>query len=85
MVDFIVDLHGRVWLTDVKHIKTVKFLKIDEKDQLQHILRLREKVTKCFMCKKYKQNDEVQYLFTKKVIYQTKISLLHRGIDDFCF
>ena len=37
------------------------------------------------MCKKYKANDEVQYLYTKKVIYQTKISLLHRGIDDFCF
>ena len=31
VVDFIVDMHGKVWLTDVKHIKTVKFLKIEEK------------------------------------------------------
>ena len=34
VVDFIVDMHGKVWLTDVKHIKTVKFLKIEEKQQL---------------------------------------------------
>lgn len=69
VVDFVVDLQGKVWLTDVKHVKTVKFLRIEEKEQLQHIKRLREKVTKCFMCKKYKPNDEVQYLYTKKVTY----------------
>lgn len=31
VVDFIVDFRGKVWLTDVKHIKTVKFIKIEEK------------------------------------------------------
>lgn len=24
------------------------------------------------------------YLYTKKMIYQTKISLLHRGVTNFC-
>ena len=28
MVDFIVDIHGKVWLTDVKRIQTIKAVKL---------------------------------------------------------
>lgn len=32
--DFIVDLHGKVWLTDVKHIKCLKLYKISDQSQM---------------------------------------------------
>ena len=36
------------------------------------------------MCKKYKREELVQYIYTKKATYQAKISLLHRGVTEFC-
>lgn len=45
---------------------------------------LRQKVTKCFMCKKYKKSEEVVYIFSQKQVNLTKLSLLHRLITRFC-
>ena len=47
------------------------------------MLKLREKVVKCFMCKKYKDPEFVQYIYSKRIIVSTKTSLCHRGVTDF--
>jgi hypothetical protein len=36
------------------------------------------------MCNKYKKNEEVVYLFSKKQVNLVKLSLLHREITNFC-
>ena len=54
------------------------------KDRQRHIRILRQKVTKCYMCNKYKKNEEVVYMFSKKQVNSAKLSLLHREITDFC-
>ena len=45
----------------------------DEKQR--HIKILRQKVTKCYMCNKYKKNEEVVYIFSKKQVNSVKLSL----------
>ena len=62
--DFVTDLDGVVWLTDVKHIKTVRHINMassQSKSKLstQYMLQLREKRKKCFMCKQYKRIELV--------------------------
>jgi hypothetical protein len=47
------------------------------------MLKLRERVAKCFMCKKYKDPEFVQYIYSKRIINSTKTSLCHRGVTDF--
>ena len=45
---------------------------------------LQEQVTKCYMCKLYyKKFELVRFKYNKKVIHETKLSLLHRGFKMF--
>jgi len=93
VVDLLKDTNNKVWVTDIKHFKLIKFLSFSAKvaqdennlmarTMLIHMSKLRQKVTKCFMCKEYKQ--KVINIFAKRLIYLTKLSLLHRGVSDYC-
>lgn len=85
MVDFLLDVRGVAWLIDVKHVKTIKFVKMGSSLIRKRVLQLRERVAKCFMCKQYKKEEDVQNLYVKRVIHQTKLHLMHRGVYEYCY
>ena len=79
VVDFMLDELGQVWLTDVQHIKTIKVIKLNQDEKiLKHFIRLRNKLSKCYMCTEYKPDDSIVYHFLKRVINMAKLNLFKR-------
>lgn len=76
----------QVWLTDVQHMKTIRVIKLQAplqelKAQQNELQTLKKKVGRCFMCKRYKLQTEMESKYSNKFLVLAKISLCRRGIQ----